>query len=76
MITSTIGTIYDKKLGKTVFNEEDHAIVGKETGAYVESKIRAEEAGWDFYNKLSDDDKFDVITVHPGGIIGPTLGGP
>ena len=42
VITSTIGTVYDKKLGKDLYNEEDFAAVDKNTGAYVESKIEAE----------------------------------
>ena len=33
----------------------------------------AEKAAWDFVESLPEDEKFAVITVNPGFIVGPNL---
>ena len=33
----------------------------------------AEKAAWDFLKGLPDDEKFELVTINPGFIIGPNL---
>ena len=41
---------------------------------YVKSKTLAEKAAWDFVNGLQDNEKFELVSVNPGGVFGPPLG--
>ena len=75
VITSTLGTIAHKlpQNKKEVYNEEDYSDF--ESGnAYIKSKILAEKAAWDFIEKLPEDEKFEIVTLHPAFISGPHLG--
>jgi len=53
-----------------VHTEEDWADATK-TVAYPKSKILAEKAAWDFYEKNKD--KIDVVVVNPSLVFGPTF---
>jgi len=33
----------------------------------------AEKAAWDFVKKLPDDEKFELSTINPGLILGPSF---
>ena len=33
----------------------------------------AEKAVWEFRDKLTEEEKFDVVTINPGFILGPLL---
>lgn len=33
----------------------------------------AEKLAWDFHAKLPASDRFDLVTIHPGFILGPVL---
>ena len=41
--------------------------------AYPKSKVLAEKAAWDFQAALPDDQKFELVTICPGFIMGPPL---
>jgi len=41
--------------------------------AYPKSKVLAEKAAWDFVAALPDDQKFELVCVNPGFIMGPPL---
>jgi dihydroflavonol-4-reductase len=33
----------------------------------------AEKAAWDFVKNLPNDEKFEVVTINPGLVLGPNL---
>jgi len=72
VITASVVTIFDPAKDKEVFDESDWLSPGKNTAVYDTSKVMAEKAAWDFQSKLTED-KFDLVTIHPGFIIGPVL---
>lgn len=43
----------------------------KKPSMYSKSKKLANKASWDYWNALPADNKFDLVTIHPGLIIGP-----
>ena len=43
----------------------------KKPSAYSKSKCLANNASFDFVANLPDDEKFDIVSIHPGLIIGP-----
>ena len=40
---------------------------------YFKSKILAEKAAWDFHAALPEAEKFEIVTILPSNIMGPTL---
>lgn len=45
----------------------------KKLTPYQKSKTIAEQAAWDFVNNQSPDNKIELVSVNPGGVMGPTL---
>mmetsp|Transcript_15607 Transcript_15607/g.26369 ORF Transcript_15607/g.26369 Transcript_15607/m.26369 type:complete len:158 (+) Transcript_15607:207-680(+) len=45
----------------------------KEAQAYPKSKTLAEKAAWEFQAKLPESEKFEVVTINPGFILGKSL---
>jgi hypothetical protein len=41
--------------------------------AYDKSKTLAERAAWDYLQQLPDEEKFDMVTICPGLILGPSF---
>ena len=74
VLTSSVAAVSGGLFGRTdhIYTEEDWA---EEEGLppYELSKLRAERAAWDFHNKLEDENKFELVTVQPGVVIGPPL---
>lgn len=74
VLTSSVAAISGGLYGRAdhVYTEEDWA---EENGLppYELSKLRAERAAWDFHEKIEDQNKFELVTVHPGVVIGPPL---
>lgn len=52
----------------TVTDDPSHPI-----DAYVESKVLAEKAAWDFVASLPEQDRFELATVNPTFVQGPML---
>ena len=42
---------------------------------YSKSKVLAEQAAWDFLESLNEKDRFQLVVLNPGVILGPTLTG-
>ena len=42
-------------------------------GAYLKSKTLAERAAWDFLQSLSEDQRFELVTICPTLVLGPSL---
>lgn len=74
LTSSTAAVQSEKDKAKVSFGPEDWADE-KEAPSYVQSKILAERAAWDFRAKLPDEDKFELVVINPATITGPTLCG-
>ena len=53
-----------------VYSETDWADEASCT-AYEKSKLKAEQAAWDFVKKLEEDKRFELVAVNPGYVQGP-----
>jgi len=42
-------------------------------GAYEKSKTLAEKAAWDFVKALPESERFELVTINPSYILGPSL---
>lgn len=73
VFTSSIFAILDYDTFKEESTEADFANADTCIDPYAKSKILAEKAVWDFMEKLPEEEKFDVVTLCPGFIIGPIL---
>ena len=79
VITSSLASVMnmaqaDKPADRT-FNESHWSNPDRPEGmsAYPKSKVLAEKAAWDFLAALPDDEKFELVTICPGFIMGPPL---
>jgi len=57
--------IYDE----TFWSEVD----GSHISTYSKSKTLAERAAWDFQKSLPEEDRFEIVTINPALVMGPTL---
>ena len=55
-----------------VYTEKDWSVESA-CGPYVKSKLKAEQAAWDFVKKLEDDKRFELTVVNPAYVQGPLL---
>ena len=73
VITSSVAAIMDRKDKKNRnFGPEDWSEIEIQK-PYSKSKTLAEKAAWDFVAALPDDEKFDLVIINPGLILGPNL---
>jgi nucleoside-diphosphate-sugar epimerase len=73
VITSSVVAIYlsaDKK--KLNFTVDDWTDL-KTAPAYDKSKTMAEKAAWDFQASLPEEERFEIVTICPGMVLGPNL---
>jgi nucleoside-diphosphate-sugar epimerase len=72
VITSSVATVMfnetveDRKLNWNDWSPE-------KIDPYPKSKLLAEKAAWDFIRNLPQHDKFPIVTINPGFILGPNL---
>ena len=57
---------------KEWFTTSDWSDPEKQSG-YAKSKTLAEKAAWDYVANLPDNEKFPLVTICPGFIVGPNL---
>ncbi|XP_046853004.1 phenylacetaldehyde reductase-like [Xenia sp. Carnegie-2017] len=76
VLTSSCVAIYPghKDSDDRILTEEDWAIVD-ECSAYEKSKALAEKSAWDFVKNLSDEQKFELVAINPGYVLGPVFHG-
>jgi len=43
------------------------------TDGYTKSKTLAEKAAWDFLEKLPENERFELVAINPGFVMGPAL---
>ena len=76
VVTSSVAAImaghYD--YGTRIFTEEDWTnLEGHDLSAYDKSKTMAERAAWDFVPGLEGDAAFEMATINPVFVLGPSL---
>jgi len=70
VVTSSVLTLFMGR-GSGRFGPESWSDVNAKIGSYPKSKTLAEQAAW----RLADDMSTEVVTVLPGYVIGPAIGG-
>ena len=58
-----------------IYNESHWSNPDRPEGiaAYFKSKVLAEKVAWDFVAALPEDQKFEIVTICPGFVMGPPL---
>lgn len=74
VITSSVAAVMFKnpENEKETYDENDWSDV-EACKPYEKSKTLAEKAAWEFLNSLPDDEKFEIVTINPVIILGPSL---
>jgi nucleoside-diphosphate-sugar epimerase len=74
-MTSSITTIKEhakEKVSKDkIYHESDWSDIDV-CRPYEKSKTMAEKAAWQFLDSLPESEKFELVTIQPGDILGPT----
>ena len=76
VITSSVAAIMAElpgsNKGEKGFTEDDWSDIST-CGPYEKSKTLAEKAAWDFMYGLPEEERFELVTINPGLILGPSL---
>ena len=78
VVTSSCAAISSGSLGNPgnppdyVYTEKDWSDEAMCTG-YIKSKLKAEQAVWDFAKKLDESKRFELVVVNPAYVQGPLL---
>lgn len=73
VITSSVAAIFKSNdKNKNHFTIEDWTDTTV-ASPYEKSKTMAEKAAWDFQATLPQDEKFEIVTINPGLVLGPNL---
>ena len=74
VITSSVAAIMgqSEENMKEIYTENDWTDV-KAVGAYEKSKTLAEKAAWDYMHSLPEEERFEIVTINPVLIMGPSL---
>jgi dihydroflavonol-4-reductase len=75
VITSSVSAMVHAKPrdGTAVLTENDWSTLDESISAYDKSKTVAEQAAWTFVGQLPDGARFELVTIQPGFILGPSL---
>jgi dihydroflavonol-4-reductase len=73
--SSTAAVIWgNRRDGSKTFDESDWSTLNDEVGPYERSKTLAERAAWDYVKALPEGQRFQLVTMQPGLVLGPVLG--
>ena len=74
VVTSSVAAVMCQKPenSKEVYDESDWSDTAV-TGPYEKSKTLAEKAAWDFLHGLPEAERFELVTINPVLIMGPSL---
>ena len=78
VVTSSIAAVSSGTTGSPgnppdyVYTEKDWSVESA-CGPYVKSKLKAEQAAWEFVKKLEEDKRFELTVVNPAYVQGPLL---
>jgi len=73
VITSSVAAIYkskDKKKKEFTIEDWTDCSIAQ---PYEKSKTMAEKAAWDFQASLPEEERFEIVTINPGFVVGPNL---
>ena len=71
VLTSSAGTIRETRdTNRTHFGPADWSDV-ELCGPYLKSKVLSEKAAWKYLEDLPVEERFELVTVLPGFILGP-----
>jgi len=74
LTSSTAAVIWGRaRDGSKVYDENDWTVLSESVAAYERSKTISEQAAWALVDALPEDDRFELVTVLPGAILGPLL---
>ncbi|CAI2374524.1 unnamed protein product [Moneuplotes crassus] len=74
VVTASTATISDGAGSKLTYDHTDHVDPETVVNPYIKSKILAENAAWEFVEEAKESGSpLEMSTIHPAGIIGPTL---
>jgi len=74
LTSSTAAVIWGQaRDGSKTYDEKDWTVVNASVGAYERSKTFAERAAWDYVTGLPEAERFELVTLLPGAILGPLL---
>lgn len=59
--------------GSRTYDERDWTQLDGSVGAYERSKTLAERAAWEYLESVPSRERFELVTVLPGAILGPVL---
>lgn len=71
--TSSVATVSDTHGMKLLYDHEDFVEVDMVSSVYSKSKILAEKAAWEYIEEIKGENSLELVTIHPAGIVGPTL---
>jgi len=74
VITSSVAAIMFQtdETSKDLYNENDWSNLAG-CDAYEKSKTLAEQAAWDFQKSLPENERFELVTINPSMILGPSI---
>jgi dihydroflavonol-4-reductase len=61
--------------GSKTYDENDWTTFNPSVPAYERSKTLAERAAWEYVDSVPEHERFELVTVLPGAILGPLLDG-
>ena len=78
LTSSLVSIMYvheDKEPDDGVYDETHWSDPSRKGGlnAYEKSKVMAERAAWDFLESLPKEERFELSTVNPGLVVGPSF---
>ncbi|CAB3991029.1 uncharacterized oxidoreductase [Paramuricea clavata] len=75
VMTSSVVVIYNGNQDKGyMLTEKDWAVL-ESCAPYEKSKLLAEQSAWEFVKNLPDEQKFELVVMNPGYLIGPIFHG-
>jgi nucleoside-diphosphate-sugar epimerase len=75
MTSSTAAVMYGHaRDGSKTYDESDWSDLTKEVGPYEQSKTLAERAAWEFMEGLPASQRFELVALQPGLVLGPAIG--
>lgn len=79
MVTSSAYAIFEcdrdkvpEKYDETMWSNPD---LNPAQSHYSKSKVLAEKAAWDFLKSLPEDERFEMVTICPGFVMGTAIAG-
>jgi dihydroflavonol-4-reductase len=74
LTSSTSAVLYGHaRDGSKHYDERDWTILSDDVGPYEKSKTIAERAAWEYVQTLPEDQRFELVAVNPGVVLGPLL---